>query len=218
MNRNGVYTMNENVNSNALTIIENKKRNQLQFDGNTVKNSKILKICLKLPETLTKSIEFIVFFTNRTQNELLTEFVVYQLESYLYDHNLVILSIVEKNGFLELIGHGRDEYFGYELQAIQESDTVPKTELIKWKSMNLELKLNKNIIEFIEKYCRLSNMSKAEFIALLIIDRLDCIRACPEMILDYMGNSDEFFKDLKEGIDNYYGKTIIQKEKDSEEV
>lgn len=207
--------INQNVNPKALAILENKKRN---FDGNTDKNSKILKISLKLPKTLTKSIEFIVFFTNRTQNDLLTEFVVHELDAYLYDHNLVILSIVEKNGFLELIGQGRDEYFGYELQAIQESDTVPKTELIKWKSVNLELKLNKNIIGFIEKYCRLSNTSKAELIALLIIARLDCIRTCPEMILDYVGNNDEFFKELEEGINSYYGKTIIQKEKDCEEV
>ena len=205
-----MINQNENVNSSALTIIENEKRTKLHFDGNTDKNSETFKILLKLPKSLIQSIEFIVFITNRAQNDLLTEFLIHELNAYLYDHNSVILSIVEKNGVLEFIRHGLNQYFGEE---IQENDIKPKIKSLKWKSMNLELTLNKKITRFIEKYCKLSNISKAEFIALLIAARLDCIRTCPEIILDYVKNIDEFFDELKEGINDYYGSTICQKEK-----
>lgn len=209
----GMSEQNKNVYPHTLTIIENEKRNILDFDGNTDKNSKILKTQLKLPKSLIQSIEFIVFISNRTQNELFTEFLIHELDTYLYDPSSVILSIVEKSGFLELIGHGLKKYFGEEIQTILESDIVSNVESLKWKSMNLELILNTKIIGFIEKYCKLTKISKAEFIAFLILARLDCIRTCPEIILDYMKNSDKFFQDLKEGVKEYYGKIISQKEK-----
>jgi len=176
-----MINQNESLNSNALTTIESKKRD---FDGNTDKNSEMLKLLLKLPKSLTQSIEFIIFITNRTQNDLLAEFLIYKLNAYLYDHSSVFLSIVEKNGVLELIKGGLKQYFGEEIQAIQENDIEPKIKPLKWKSMNLELTLNKKITRFIEKYCKLSNISKAEFITLLITARLDCIHACPEIVFE----------------------------------
>lgn len=205
-----MMNQNEGVNSNALITIESKKRD---FDGDTDKNSDTLKILLKLPKSLIQSIEFIVFITNRTQNDLLTEFLIHELNTYLYDHSSAILSLFEKNGVLELMRCGVRQYFGEEYQAMQENDIEPKIKSLKWKSMNLELTLNKKIIRFIEKYCKLSNISKAEFTALLITARLDCIRTCPEMILDYVKNIDKFFEELKEGVKDYYGNTIIERKK-----
>ncbi len=207
----GMNEQNKNVYPHALTIIENENRNKLHFDGNLDKNSKILKIALKLPKSLIQSIEFVVFITNRTQNELLTEFLIHELDTYLCDHSSVILSIVEKSGYLERIKCGIKQYLGEEIQTLQENNTESKIESLKWKSMNLELILNTKIIGFIEKYCKLTKISKAEFIAFLILTRLDSIRTCPEIILDYMKKSDKFFEDLKEGVKEYYGEIIFQK-------
>jgi len=121
----------------------------------------------------------------------------------------VILSIVEKSGYLERIKWGIKQYFGNEIQTHQENEI----ESLKWKSMKLELILNTKIIGFIEKYCKLSKISKAEFIASLILARLDCIRACPEIILDYIKNNGKFFEDLKEGLKEYYRRLIYMKGK-----
>ena len=68
-------------------------------------------ILIKLPKLLIQSIEFIVFITNRIQNDLLTEFITNELESYLYDHDSTILCIVEKSGFLKRLGLGLNQYY-----------------------------------------------------------------------------------------------------------
>ncbi len=156
-----------------------------------------------------QSLNFIVFITNRTQNALLTEFIVNELESYIYDYNAVILSIFEKSGIIECLNVGLNQYFGENFLPNPEKDNRYKTELLEYETINLELKLPEKLINFIEKYCIISNISIEEFITSLIITRLSCICSSPEIILNYFKKKDDFFEDLKEGVDNFNGKTII---------
>ena len=198
----------QNVNFNALPIIENKKRN---FDENTVKNYEILKIPLKLPKLLIQSIELIIFITNRIQNDILTEFIVNELECHLYDYDFTILSIVEKSGVKERLKVGLNQYFGENFPPSLEKDNRYKTESLEYATVNLELKLPEKLFKFIEKYCKISNISKEEFITFLIITRLSYICSSPEIILNYIKSKDDFFEDLKEGVNSFYKDTIIKR-------
>lgn len=171
-----------------------------------------LRLPIKLPKLLIQSIEFIVFITNRIQNELLTDFIVEELESYLYEHDSTILSIVEKSGLLERLRLGLNQYYGDENHLKLEKEEVCIRESIKIDIINLEIELPEKLISFIRKYCEISNMSIEDFMAFLIVARLHYIYSSPEVIFNYIKNVDNFFEDLKEGVKDYHGKTIIQQE------
>ena len=204
----------------APSIIENSKEfptkkfekgNKHMSHEDMVQNSLILSNLIKLPKLLNQAIEFIVFITNRTQNDLLTEFIVNELECYLCDYDTIILSIVEKSGFIESLKVGLNQYFGENFPPSLEKDNRYKTESLEYETVNLELNLPKKLFNFMEKYCKISNISKEEFITVLIITRLSYICSSPEIILNYIKKKDDFFEDLKEGVKSFYKNTITKR-------
>lgn len=81
----------------------------------------------------------------------------------------------------------------------------------KNKELGALLKLLEKLINYIKKCCKISNISKEEFITTLLITRLSYICSSPEIILNYIKNKDEFFEDLKEGANNFYKHKIIKR-------
>jgi len=215
---NNIKNPDEIKDPNATLQLEIKKRNEIHIDENMIKNSKLLKIPLKLPKLIIPSLDFIVFITKRTQNDLLTEFVVHELESYTCDYDTLILSIVEKSGFIERLKVGLNQYFGEIFSPDLDEDNGYEIESLECETINLELEFPEKLFNFIEEYCNISKISKETFLTSLIMNRLSYICSSPEVILDYVNNSDKFFAGLKEGVKDYYGDTIYQKEKNKNGV
>ncbi len=106
---------------------------------------------------------------------------------------------------------GLNQCFGENLLPNPEKYNRYNTESLEYKTINLELKSSEKLINFVEKYCKISNISKEEFITILIITRLSYIYSSPGMTINYIKSKDDFFEDLKEGVNNFYKNTISKR-------
>ena len=170
---------------------------------------KNLDIPIKLPKIIFSVVETFALIANKKINELFSEFLIDELDSFFYDLDPLFRFILKKSGLLERLRVGINQYYGKERHEIKKKNKKNKDINDNYEIADISIKLPNKLISFINTICKISNIKKENLFSFLIIARLEYIYSNPEVLYDYINGEGGIYEGLREGINKYYGNEII---------
>ena len=175
-------------------------------------NFESFKISIKLPKIFLSAIETITLITDISKDELFNTFIVNQLEFLSFPQEYLIRFILKNSNLIEQLRIGLNQYYGEE-QYKPKQKKQKNTEIrYDYEIVEFLVSLPKKIIDFINILCEISNLQKEVFLSDLIIYRFEDMYSDKEVFINYIDVKSSFFEDLREGINYYYEKKVVQKE------
>jgi len=190
---------------------------------------KILHNEIEIPEILISSIESLCDITNRTRDDLLTQFIIEQLES-LYQEPENILYYMKNNiELLEQLKLGINQFYGFKFHKKNsayhrilkscynqknESSENEKEYLghpIKFGKLKIDFKMPEIMVSSIGIVLKITGRTREDLFSTFIINVLSLIYQIPEIILNLLKDNKEFFECLRVGINHYYGTEVFKK-------
>ena len=174
-------------------------------------NFKILKISLKLPKIISSIIETIKIITNLPRDNLFNDFIVTELDSFSNDLDSLFNLVLKKSNLLERLRIGINQYYGKKKHAKKLKIKKNKTINYNYEIIDITIKLPKKLVNFVNSICELANIQKEYFFSNLIFTRLEYIYSDPEVLFSYIDGESGIYKELREGIEDYYENETVLK-------
>jgi len=175
------------------------------------KNFEILKISLKLPKIISSIIETIKIITNLPRDNLFNDFIVTELDSFSNDLDSLFNLVLKKSNLLERLRIGINQYYGKKKHAKKLKIKKNKTINYNYEIIDITIKLPKKLVNFVNSICELANIQKEYFFSTLIFTRLEYIYSDPEVLFSYIDGESGIYKELREGIEDYYENETVLK-------
>ncbi len=189
-------------------LTKNPRKNQRENE-NHYQDFENLNIPIKLPKIIFSVVETFALIANKKRNELFSEFLIDELDSFFYDLDPLFRFILKKSGFLERLRVGINQYYGKERHEIKQNSKESKGIKDNYEIIDITLKLPNKLISFINTICEISNIKKENLFSFLIIARLEYIYSNPEVLYDYINGEGGIYEGLREGINKYYENKVI---------
>ena len=174
-------------------------------------NFETLKFPLFLPKPSGLLLEFITFITNRTKDDLFTRFIIDELIDYFNNFEEKLISIIKESRIFKQLGKIIRQYYGREEPKKNLNNKKKKFGQINDDTIEITIFLPKKLMNLVDKICKISKNSRIWFFNDLIFTRLDYIYSDPEVLCSYINYKSGIYKELREGIEDYYEDEIVFK-------
>ncbi len=191
-------------------LTKNPIKNQRENE-NHYQDFENFNIPIKLPKIIFSVVETFALIANKKRNELFSEILIDELDSFFYDLDPLFRFILKKGGLLERLRVGINQYYGKERHEIKQNSKESKDFNNNYEIIDISLKLPNKLISFINTICEISNIKKENLFSFLIITRLEYIYSNPEVLYDYINGEGGIYEGLREGIKKYYENKVSKK-------
>lgn len=209
---------NEIKNPNELLLMKNKK------------NSKTQCLSIQLPKILSPCVDEICRMTRRNRDDLFTHFVIYGLAGF-YQEPEVIYNFTKKiPNFSERLRKGLNQCYGKDYfrdkRPVKYEDTMvynstdenragqPQSDKELNNNMqNIEftLMISDILLENFNIFSEITNRTNDYLAKMFIIDQLAFIYQNPELIYDYIKDSENLMEPLRTGLNLVFGRNHFKK-------
>lgn len=160
---------------------------------------KKIEFQLKIPKIMVSDIHFLFENFNRPIDEIISDFIVSEMECLSSHPEDYILGMIEEYGYLKYIKKGLRLYF----QGEQNIKEKIKNQNIEYEVLNITVSLPDKLIKELIFLSRFLNVKREVLLNHFTINHLDYAYSNPEILLTYLNKSKTLSNNLKEEIKVY---------------